>query len=101
MRKTGRNWRVRLWVRRIPVAALAAGVLALSAGCAQVPELAATIREDLRDSDYPQLRPIGSLAAPLPPPAEEAAQLEAAMEWRRLALERRVRELRQAGGGGA
>ncbi len=90
MRKTGWNWRV----RHLPVAALAAGVLALSSGCARVPELAATIREDLRDSDYPRLRPIENLVEPLPAPAEEAAKLEASLEARRRALERRARALR-------
>ncbi len=89
------RWRLR------PVAALAVGALALFAGCARVPELVTAVRGDLRDSDYPELRPIEGLADPLPEPAAEAAKLEEALEWRRRALERQARALRQSAVGGS
>lgn len=87
-----------MWTRVTPaiVAAprLAALVLAL-AGCAQVPELAATATADLRDSDYPALIALDLALEPLPPVTEQAAGIGGALDLRRTRLQARARALRQ------
>jgi hypothetical protein len=78
----------------VTVPRLLALVLVL-AGCARVPELAATATADLRDSEYPALIPLDLALEPLPPVAAQAAGLEASLDGRRSRLQARARALQQ------
>lgn len=78
---------------RCPLAVVLAVASLLLSACAQFPELASTITDDLRDSDYPELVPLDQVIVPLPPPSGEAETLAAELSGRRDALRRKAREL--------
>ena len=74
-------------------AALLAALVALAA-CARVPELDARIARETLDAPYPDLLPLDTALAPLPPPAGAAERLQSSLEGRRDSLEARARALR-------
>ncbi|SEF96336.1 hypothetical protein [Jhaorihella thermophila] len=85
---------------RLGRAGLALVWIGLAAGCAQIPELAASINEDLRDSRYPALVPIDRAVVPLPAPEEEASELQSELDARRARLRRRAEAMLNEGAGG-
>lgn len=71
----------------------AATLLALAPGCAQVPELDATVPEHLKDAAYPALIPLdGSLATEILP-ADAASEIEDHLAGRRDRLQARAKRL--------
>ncbi len=85
---------------RLGRAGLALAWIGLAAGCAQFPELATSINEDLRDSRYPALVPIDQAVVPLPPPQDEARRLQSELDARQARLKKRAEAMLAEGPGG-
>lgn len=75
------------------MAALASATVMSASACTRIPELAATVTDDLRDSDYPAFAPLEDAIVPLPPPQEQASQLEKDLTSRGNGLKSRARTL--------
>ncbi|MFT7595615.1 MAG: hypothetical protein ACI8R4_002944 [Paracoccaceae bacterium] len=68
-------------------------LLALLTGCAQVPELDATVPDHLRDAAYPALIPLDGSLAPNVLPADAASEIEDSLAARRDRLQARAKRL--------
>lgn len=71
-------------------ALIATALLCGAVACTQVPELDDTVTDDLRDSKYPALVPLGPALGTLPAPEDEAARLESELTARRDRLKSRA-----------
>ncbi|MEP2716290.1 hypothetical protein [Pseudophaeobacter sp.] len=65
-------------------------------GCSNEPELDDVLTPDLRDADYPTLKPIEDMVPLLPAPQEQSLELKENLEARSNSLERRAEALRRA-----
>ena len=63
-------------------------------GCTRVPEIEERVSADLRSASYPELVPLDSALATLPPPTQAGKELEATLTARRDRLQRRAERLR-------
>ena len=65
----------------------------LLAGCIDVPELGETLTPEVEDAPYPDLLPLETVLIRPPDPRTEAEEIDAELEARRAALERRAAAL--------
>jgi hypothetical protein len=76
---------IRLWA--------ASALLLGGAACTQVPELDATIPDDLRNAPYPKLIRLDQSLFAVQPPQEQSAEIEKSLAARRDRLQSRARGL--------